>query len=103
MRTDRAIARRLCLITKSSPARVHRIGFGEIKIAGLVRLQIEDKFMETFGGHDLVVEILVVISLAISIQIVIARNLIAARRINDVIDDSQTERFIHPRGETPPV
>src|SRR5882762_7635834 len=59
--------------------------------------------MKAFGGHELIVKILVVIGFAVVVQIVITGNLIAARGVDHVVHDREAERFVLPRSEAAPL
>ena len=65
-------------------------GFGNIKIAGGIGMEIKSEFVEIFGNFAIVIEVLVEISFTIVIKIVEASNLILATDVNDVIDDAQS-------------
>ena len=81
MRADRAVAERRLRVAEAAAARVHRIRLREIEIPLRVRLEIKQELVEAARGHHLVVEVLVEVRLAVLVQIVIARELVAAARI----------------------
>src|SRR5438034_2336185 len=82
-----------------SPATwIHCAGFGIIEIPGWIGLKIEGELVKTRRGHHVVIEILIEIRLAITIEIVQARNLIAAKDIDLVVNDFQPQRLEKSRG-----
>ena len=68
---DRSIALSRFLVAESASAGIHGIGFVEVDVSLSFRLQLEDELMKPFGGHELVVEVLIIIRFAIPVQVVV--------------------------------
>ena len=87
---------------KPGAARIHRTGFCKIKIAVLVGLQVKNELVETFGRSVTIAEVLVVTGFAVVVQIVVARELVAAGSVNDIVHNFQAERLIHSGSKAAP-
>src|SRR6266536_564953 len=74
----------------------------KIKIPGRISFQTSAVTVSAASGETIVVEILVIIGFAISVQIVQDGNLIAAQHMDPIAHDLQTKRLIQPRGKPLP-
>src|SRR6185369_71358 len=72
------------------------------EVARAIRLEVEDEFVKPFGGHDLVSEVLVVICLTVLVEVMVARELVAAAGIDHIVHDHDPQRFIHAGSEPAP-
>ena len=74
----------------------------EIKIAVRIHLQVMRELVVFLKRRDVVIEVLVEVRLAVVVQVVQARDLIAAEHIHFVLNDLQAERLEKSGGVTLP-
>ena len=89
-------------LVRRGDVRFPRRTFRKVEIAPGIRLQIEREFVVVRCHHDVVVEVLIKIRFAVVVQVMQARDLIAAQHINRVVHNLQAKRLKHSRGITPP-
>src|SRR5262249_55890997 len=71
-------------------------GLAVVKIPLGVRLQVHRKFVEMLGNLLVVVEALIEVRLAISVEVAKHRNLVAARYEYRAVPNFESERLIQP-------
>src|SRR2546423_8061556 len=76
--------------------------FEEIEISGGIRFETSAVAMATACGNAIAVEVFVVISFAVIIEIVQDRDLVAAKNVDFILDDFQSERLKKSGGKTFP-
>ena len=80
--------------TASSPP--HRAPEGEVEFSSRTRLQVETEGVESTGQLPVVVEILVVVALVISIEIMVARDLVVSDSVDNIVNNSEPKRLMAP-------
>ena len=76
--------------------------FGVVEVAGGVGLQVHGEFVEMLGHLRVVVEVLVEVGFAIAVKIDKAGDLIAAKHVDLLIDDLQSQRLKQSTGDAAP-
>ena len=66
---------------------------GVVEIASGIGLEVHGEFMEVLGNLRVIVEILIMVSFAIAVQIPENGDLVAAQNIDGFIDDLEAERL----------
>src|SRR5437868_4332594 len=74
----------------------------KVEITGRISLETGGVTMTASSGETVVVEVFVVISLAVLVQVMQHRDLIAPEHVNKTTDNFQTERLIQPGRKTLP-
>ena len=77
-------------------------GLGVIEIPLGVGLQVHGELVEMLGHLVVVVEILIKVGLAVSVQVVKPDDLVAAADVDLALDDLQPQRLEQARGDPPP-
>jgi hypothetical protein len=77
-------------------------GFRVVEISGRVGLKAHREFVEVFGHLVVVVEILVEVRFAVTVEVVQDDDLIAAGDVDSVIDDLEAKRLEQAGGDALP-
>ena len=87
---------------EAATAAAHRATEGEEEVALRPGLQVETEGVEAAGELPVVVEVLVEVGLAVSVEVVETGDLVVGDGVDDVVDDRQTERLVPAGGEAFP-
>ena len=88
---------------KATPPTLHRHTEGEVEIPRLVSQQVKGKGVEAAGQLPVVVEVLVVVGLTITIEVMVARDLVVTHGVDLFIDNPQTEGLMNTTGKKLPL
>ena len=88
---------------ETTSAALHRSSLGEVEVAFLVGLEVEEELVKPFGGGHRVVEVFVIVRLTVVVVIVVTGELVAAGGVDLVVDDAQSQRLVHARSEARPL
>ena len=77
-------------------------GLGVVEVPLGVGLQVHGELVEMLGHLVIVVEVLIKVDLAVSVQVVKPDDLVAAADVDLALDDLQSQRLEQARGDPPP-
>src|SRR4028119_1018492 len=82
---------------------IHRTALGKVEIPFRIGLEIKCELVKARSRHHVVVEALVEIGFTVVVQVVQPGDALTPERVDDVIDDAQSERLEKAGCNTPPL
>ena len=89
-------------LVEAAAALADRSCLDDVEVTGRVGLQVEGEFVEALGDHEVEVESLVSVALAVAVGVAQLPDAIAAGDIDLAVHDLESERVIEPGGKATP-